>query len=45
MEQEKEMRVTAEFDIQKLRLEIQDLVSKNQSERVKHERAMKDLQY
>ena len=45
LDHEKEMRVSSEFDIAKLRHEVADLIAQKTSEHNKHERAMNDLRY
>ena len=45
LESEKEIRTTAELDIQKLRLELSDLQAQSTRDRHEHERDMKNLNY
>ena len=45
MDAEKQMRTTAEFDIQKMRIELSELNSAKTQMYNQHERNMNDLQY
>ena len=45
LESEKEIRTTAEFDIQKMRTELTDLQAQINKDRHDNERLLKDLRY
>lgn len=45
LESEKEIRTTAEFDIQKMRTELTDLQAQLNKDRTDNERLLKDLRY